>query len=96
MWFDPWVNNQSLINLFGWNNLYVFGGANKKVSSIIENYKCKTKNHHAAYIFKSAICKIEIDKSLKENNWFWKLSYKGKFSFKNTWDYIEGNENEVN
>lgn len=28
LWFDPWINGKSLINLLGWSNFYHFGGGN--------------------------------------------------------------------
>lgn len=35
LWFDPWIFGKSLIDLLGWNNMYLLGNATEKVQSII-------------------------------------------------------------
>lgn len=95
LWFDSWNNGKSMINLLGCSNLYQFGGASTKVQSIIQNSTWNTQSQPAASIFNSTINKIEISSSLDEDIWIWKLSSKGKFSFKYIWDYIKEEEMEV-
>jgi len=95
LWFDPWIKGKSLINLLGWNNLLYFGIANAKVSSIIQNNQWNTSLQPAAHILKNVIEDIAIDLSLDNDNWSWKLSNKDGFSFKNTWQFIKGDETDV-
>lgn len=93
---DPWINNKSLVDLMGWNNLNIFGGTDKKVSLIINNNDWKPENHEATHIFKTSISSLEIDNNIDKDSWSWNLAIKGKFSFKNSWNYIKVDEREVN
>lgn len=82
LWFDPWINGNSLINLLGWNNLYYFGKVNASVDNIIQYSTWNTQAFPATTIFNSSINKIEIDPNTDEDAWCWKLSLKGKFLLK--------------
>lgn len=38
LWFDPWINHKSLVDILGWHRLAMFD-TNKRVSHIIHNNK---------------------------------------------------------
>lgn len=37
LWYDPWINHKSLVDLFGWNRVSLSATANSKVSYIIQD-----------------------------------------------------------
>lgn len=37
LWFDRWINHKSLLELIGWNKVYLKNSANNKVSYIIQD-----------------------------------------------------------
>lgn len=84
LWFGPRIKGRSLVSLFGRFNLLQFGDTNLKVDSIIQNHKWNANLYPPASIFKNIIESIEIDSSIYKDCWNWKLSTKGKFSFKPT------------
>lgn len=37
LWFDPWINHKSLVDLLGWDRIYLTNTANRKVNIIIRD-----------------------------------------------------------
>lgn len=84
LWFDPWFQNDSFINMVGWDNLVICGGANANVDVIINNNQWQPDLHPITHPHKDIIIDIPLYSNAKCDYWEWLASSKGKFSFKKT------------
>lgn len=85
LWFDPWVNSKTLVDLLGWDSLHLNGGINHKVSIIIQDGNFNLNNMHFLKQIESNISGVNILNNLQQDQWLWNNKING-FSFYSAWD----------
>lgn len=82
IWFDPWLNGSSLIDMFGWNSMVVNSGCNKQVSKLISGNVRKPHLQQISTQIHTAVHKLIIHNHIEHDFWFWIPNKLGHFSMK--------------
>lgn len=61
LWFDPWINNKTLVDLLGWHRVAMFTSTNYRVSSVIANNSFIPDKHAETREVQQFIQQVPID-----------------------------------
>lgn len=71
IWFDPWLNGNSLIDKYGWNCMRTLNGCHKQVVQLISNNKWKQNLNFIPMQSHNEVRKTPIHNNMKQDYWWW-------------------------
>lgn len=82
LWFKPWLNGESLINILEWQQLTYSGGTTKEVAALISNSEWSLYNLSLPSGICNQITNIHIYNNLSTDFCSWKPNHNGEFSLR--------------